>query len=172
MKTVRKSLAVLLAVLVACSLVFVGCNSGTTEIKDLEKSIEKATNEWLKNYVSTELKDQYTFNSEFSTVDKIENTSDRDYTVTGMLGVKEKDSGDIMTADYTMVVENVNHVGMVTATLRMLDFTVGEFRLAQAAGADEPEDAAEDEAGEEAGEDSENAGEASDEEPADRKSVV
>lgn len=125
MKQAKRALGMLIAVLVLCSLL-AGCAGTRTEIKDLDKSLNKATEEWLKNYVSTEMKG-FSVVKDQTEIREIKSTTENVYEASGTLAVTEKATGEMKAADYTLVIENIDYVGMVTATFKLKEFRIGEF---------------------------------------------
>ncbi len=129
MKKTKNTLAILLSVLIVCTFLLSGCTGQRAEVKDLEKAATKAAMDWYKNYVTTEMKD-CSYNKDYSEVTEIEQTEDNHLVITGVLGVKERETGEIKQAKCRLELLNADYVGMPTATFKMLSFDLEDFEPA------------------------------------------
>ena len=127
MKHTKQALALLLVVTILSAFFLTGCEGTTTDVNNLEQSIEKATKDKLSEYVGTQLKDDYKFNADATEVTEIKNTEGNNYIATGVLGLKEAETDAERTADFTFEFEFINYVGQTTATFRELNLQFGDI---------------------------------------------
>ena len=131
MKRTKRAVAVLVSALLLCALLLSGCTGEKTEIKDFDKNLNKACLDWLKNYVTTE-KENYNCDESLTEIKETKNTDGNLYEATGILCIVEKETKQPETAEFKIVLENVDYVGMSTATFRLMDFQIGEFTASEA----------------------------------------
>ncbi len=124
MKHGKIAIAALLCAVLVCGLLLTACTGSVTEVKDLEASLEKAAKDYLSDYVKNNLGD-YDFDADSTRIDPPANDGIL-YTVKGVLGLTNKESGAAASADFDLNLEFVNFVGQTTATFRMLEAKVGE----------------------------------------------
>ncbi len=118
------AVAALLCAVLACGLLLSACTGTVTEVKGFDAAMSKAVTDYLKDYVKNNLPD-YSYDADSTRID--EPTNDGiDYTVRGVLGLKNKDTDAAASADFALELEFINYAGQTQATFRMTDAKISD----------------------------------------------
>ena len=121
MKQARKKLWVPLLALVLVSMLLAGCTATSQEVRNLDKAALTAAQDLSKAYIKNEFGNQYLFDSESSQLGTAEHVSENLWRVSGVLGLKEAETEQTHTMPYTVELESIDYIGMVTATFRLVN---------------------------------------------------